>query len=87
MRALASPEQDRLSTQLGKLEAYHRAHPGVWLTLSEAAYRTGASEAGVSARYRDLRKRGWTVTMRKRKAHLNEYTAVAPGIPAQLELV
>ena len=44
----------RLATQLEKVRSVLRS--GRWVTLAELAAATGGSEAGVSARIRDLRK-------------------------------
>ena len=49
---------------------------GQWRTLAEIATATGGSEAGVSARLRDLRKArfgGFTVARRRRDGGLWEY--------------
>lgn len=54
-------------TQLAKVRAFVRGTAG--LTLSAIAEVTGASEAAVSARLRDLRKEGFEVTCRKVKGH------------------
>lgn len=49
-------DYDRLRTSLEKVR-WLMIHPmGHWWTLRELADRTGSSEAGVSARIRDLRK-------------------------------
>ena len=56
----------RLSTQLGKVERLMR--DGRWRTLAEIREAVGGSEAGVSARLRDLRKTrfgAWTVERRR----------------------
>src|ERR1035441_2569760 len=45
---------DRLTSQLGKV--YCAMRDGKWHTLCELSILTGGSEAGVSARLRDLRK-------------------------------
>lgn len=47
-------DKERLKTQLGRV--YHWLQAGEWRTLRELAALTGGSEAGVSARLRDLRK-------------------------------
>lgn len=51
------PEHDseRLSGLLGRV--YHTLTSGQWYTLSALVEACGGSEAGVSARLRDLRKR------------------------------
>lgn len=86
---LQDSDQPRLDTQLAKLGDFYRRYPGTWLTLAEAAYRIGASEAGASARLRDLRnKLGWTVEKRIRKSPgLFEYHATPPGEPTQLSIL
>ena len=43
--------------------------PGGWATLRDIAEASGASEAGASARLRELRSKGWLVERRR----------VAPG--------
>jgi hypothetical protein len=52
-----SPEQDkdRLLTQLGRVRDV--MFDGQWHTLSELVARCGGSDASVSARIRDLRKK------------------------------
>lgn len=45
---------ERLTRQLDRVA--HALGAGHWFTLRELASRTGGSEAGVSARLRDLRK-------------------------------
>src|SRR5512133_1640830 len=52
---------------------------GAWWTLAALAERVGASEAGVSARVRDLRKPrfGGYVVERKREGSLFSYRMVA----------
>lgn len=74
----ARHDKIRLDTLLGLvLEALRT---GAWLTLSELRERTGrGSEAGISARIRDLRKFGFTVSRRRRgeaKRGLFEYRLV-----------
>lgn len=44
-----------------------------WLTLAEIAERTGHPEPSISARLRDLRKRGLIVDRQRRKDGLYEY--------------
>ena len=70
------PEQDtvRLTGQLARV--YTVMSDGLWRTLSELKNLAGGSEAGVSARLRDLRKRKWgaqTVNRRRRSEGLWEY--------------
>lgn len=82
-------DKPRLSSQLERLGAWYRAHPGTWVTLSEISGRIGASEAGASARLRDLRnKLHWTVEKRiRRSPGLFEYCGTPPGVPTQLGLL
>ena len=47
-------DKERLQTQLGKV--YRLMCDGEWRTLAEIAAVAGGSEAGCSARLRDLRK-------------------------------
>jgi hypothetical protein len=47
-------DKDRLSNALSKV--YDLMRDGEWRTLGEIAYFAGCSEAGASARLRDLRK-------------------------------
>tara|TARA_R110000744_G_scaffold74887_1_gene149310 strand:+ start:659 stop:1024 length:366 start_codon:yes stop_codon:yes gene_type:complete len=53
-----SPQEDfeRLKTSLERVRFLMTNPAGSWWTLSELAERTGSSEAGISARIRDLRK-------------------------------
>jgi len=70
----------RIGSQRALVLAYMSA--GTWWKLAELAEVTGASEAGVSARIRDLRKPsygGHTVERRKvapGRGALNEYRLV-----------
>lgn len=65
-----------------------KQYPSQWWTLAESARNIGASEAGASARWRDLRKAGWTVERRLRKSPgLWEYHGTPPGESQQLSLV
>src|SRR4051812_11827688 len=56
------PEHDgeRLTGLLGRV--YHTLTSGQWYTLSALVETCGGSEAGVSARLRDLRKRRFGAT-------------------------
>lgn len=47
-------DQERLNSQLWRV--FRLMRDGEWRTLAEIARETGGSEAGVSARLRDLRK-------------------------------
>ncbi|MBG95081.1 MAG: hypothetical protein CL793_07495 [Chloroflexi bacterium] len=65
------PNEDfeRLTSVLRRVRHLMVGERGRWWTLAELAARTGASEAGVSARIRDLRKRqngGYNVENRRR---------------------
>ena len=86
---LRSEDRPRLQTQLEHLAMLCRRYPSQWWTLEESARTIGASQAGCSARWRDLRnKLGWTVEKRVRKSPgLYEYRATPPGEPQQLTLV
>jgi len=71
----------RLSTMLDKV--YHLMKDGRWRTLSEIRKVTGGSEAGISARLRDLRKEKFQakyptieVERRRRAGGLYEYRAL-----------
>jgi len=75
------PELDfnRLSTQLERVRALTLGSD--WWTLRELADRTGASEASVSARLRDLRKQrfgGYTVERRRVSGGLWQYKVSQP---------
>ena len=64
----------RLTTQLERVEIIMFSVG--WITLAELAQRTGGSQAGVSARLRDLRKPefgGYTVVRRRAGGGLFEY--------------
>lgn len=61
----------RLRTQLERVR-YVLQTCGGWVTLSEIQAITGGSEAGISARVRDLRKAkhgGWNIERRLRRGH------------------
>ena len=64
-----------------------------WRTLQEIRARAGGSEAGVSARLRDLRKEkfgGYRVERRRRGEHargLHEYRVLSPLPKGQLRLL
>lgn len=53
----------RLRTQMDRVRSIMGS--GEWFTLNVLALCTGGSEAGVSARIRDLRKEGRTVERRR----------------------
>lgn len=80
-----SPALDgpRLETALGRVQALMR--DGRWRTLDEVARAAGCSQAGASARLRDLRKLrfgGYTIERRRRgdpSAGLWEYRMATPG--------
>lgn len=77
----AAQDARRLTTELKRVKALMA--DGRWRTLAEIREVTGGSEAGVSARLRDLRKRAfgkYTVERRRRgkpKAGLWEYRVLA----------
>ena len=50
-------DMERLSTQQGRV--YRAMRNGAWWTLAALAKMARGSEAGVSARVRDLRKERW----------------------------
>ena len=63
---LTAQDTERLSSQLLRVERLMR--DGEWRSLAQIALEVGGSEAGVSARLRDLRKPrfgGWRVERRK----------------------
>lgn len=69
----------RLGTQLERVRALMA--DGQWRTLAEIAAAVGGSEAGVSARLRDMRKvkfGGADVRGRRREPGLWEYAVVEP---------
>ena len=72
--AIETEDVPRLSSQL--LEVKSRLLDGRWWTLRDLAREIGASEAGVSARIRDLRKArfgGYEVERRRLEGGLFEY--------------
>lgn len=75
---LGADDEPRLSGQLDKV--YQTMSDGAWHTLEEIATAAGGSEAGISARIRDLRKPrfgGHTVEHRRREDNLWEYRLAA----------
>ena len=76
--SLTMEEKKRLGKQLESVR-YHMLRLGGWRTLAEIVRVISdwdgitASEAGVSARLRDLRKLGYTVDKRLRSGSLWEY--------------
>jgi hypothetical protein len=80
---LQRADEVRLTGQL--LRVRGAMEGGVWRTLTELADLTGrSSEAGVSARLRDLRKSrfgGHTVERRRRTQGLWEYRVLFRGHP------
>ena len=74
-------DRDRLISQLSRVRRIMSM--GDWWTLSLLAEAVGGSEAGVSARLRDLRKSrfgGYTVNRRRvRDSGLFEYQLLKPG--------
>lgn len=79
----AELDLERLASSLDRVKALMR--DGRWRSLSEIAQRCGCSEAGASARLRDLRKPRfgrYTVERRRRgdpKAGLWEYRLLTKG--------
>lgn len=74
-------EQKRLGRQLEAVrDLMAFRHAGQWFTFKEICNRMfylwgiQASEAGVSARLRDLRKLGYFVNRRRRQGNLFEYS-------------
>lgn len=61
---------ERLGRQLDRVRDMLLGHRGEWFTISELQRVAGGSEAGVSARIRDLRKvrNGGHVVQRRRRA-------------------
>jgi hypothetical protein len=76
-------DRERLSTQYERVYALMR--DGRWRTLSEIHAAVGGSEAGISARLRDLRKaeRGGHTVDRRRRGNpadgVHEYRLVVNG--------
>ena len=71
---LEATDHERLATALQRVRAY--LADGSWRTLAEIAAACGCSEAGASARLRDLRKSrfgGHAVGARRRTQGLWEY--------------
>ena len=67
-------DDERLDTQLARV--YHALKNSGWWTLADLAKYSGGSEAGVSARIRDLRKPrfgGYSIARRRRTDTLWEY--------------
>ena len=86
-----SPTLDglRLATQLSRVKRL--MSDGQWRTLAEIARQVGGSEAGVSARLRDLRKPGcgYQVVERRRVERANglwEYRVVPTNGQRRLSL-
>ncbi len=75
---IGADDEPRLSGQLDAV--YHRMRDGQWHTLADLAKAAGGSEAGVSARIRDLRKPRFgehAVERRRRGGGLWEYRLAA----------
>jgi biotin operon repressor len=60
----ARHDRERLSTLLESV--LNTMRTGRWWTLRELQETVGHSEAGISARIRELRKMGWTMDRRRR---------------------
>lgn len=78
--ATFQPERDgeRLTRQLDRVKELML--DGQWRSLPQIAALVGGSEAGVSARLRDLRKErngGYTVSRRHIENGLHEYQVIA----------
>lgn len=72
-------DQERLAGQLARVKGFMR--DGGWQTLQEIAAAVGGSEAGVSARLRDLRKQrfgAYVVERRRVNGGLFEYRVLPP---------
>lgn len=61
----ADHDLNRLNTQLAKV--YRMLMSGHWYTLGELQNCVGGSEAGISARLRDLRKPKWGANVVERR--------------------
>jgi hypothetical protein len=86
----AARDENRLTTQLEAVKAL-MLPDGQYRTLAEIAAATGGSEAGVSARLRDLRKpRFGSYRVERRRvpgaAGLHEYRVFTPPRPGQQSL-
>jgi biotin operon repressor len=56
---------DRLRSQLERVRRFTTGHADYWYTLAEIAEELNYPEASISARLRDLRKRGYPVERRR----------------------
>lgn len=77
--SLTRSDRLRLGDQLRRVADF--MGKGGWYSLEEISIATGAPEASVSARLRDLRRPKcgcWTVERRRRSGGLWEYRAVRP---------
>lgn len=91
---LVRSEQPRLHGQCQRVMSFYLSHPGYW-TLQEVARAIGAiSEAGLSARLRQVCYApedggfGWERDIRKRAKNLWEYSLKPPKhAPPQLDLL
>lgn len=74
------PEHDRARLGAQARLVWDVMIDGTWRTLAELADRTGAPEASVSARLRDLRKPEWGgyEVERRRRVNAYEYRLVLP---------
>lgn len=71
-------DHERLTGLLGRVGRYMEV-TGRWVTLAELSAACNGAEASVSARLRDLRKRGWEVERRKTdRPGIFEYRAARP---------
>jgi hypothetical protein len=81
------PERDgaRLTSQLDNVRKLMTVHAaGLWLPLSTISHFTGAPEASVSARLRDLRREGLTIERRYVRRGLWEYRVAPDGKGANI---
>lgn len=78
---LAPEDLARLSSHLKRIEAYMLSH-GDWKTFAQIRAMCGGSEAGISARLRDLRRPefgNYTVERRHVKNGLHQYRIKGQG--------
>jgi hypothetical protein len=85
--ALLPRDRPRLKDQCSRLGSFYLRYPG-WYALEELVRAIGAtSEAGVSARLRQMaNEQGWRKSRRIRKGNLWEYSLLPPLVGAQQEL-
>lgn len=86
--SLDPADRKRLDSQLVRLELFTRN--GAWFTLAELAKAVGASEAGISARLRELRteRGGYHVVERERvRGGLYRYRVLPVPAERQMRLL